>query len=347
MGQKQSRYTHKVDIRSREVVLQYNIEDPEIAVIWDVFRMYDKNKNGFWALNECFAFIKESRETIAAPILESLYTLGCSGNDGALTFDDFLVAFSSYCAFSSEEVLQFMFITLDKNCTGTVSKQQLEEFYEYKASDSQVCVFPPNDLHALKKFRDGKWDTLNFNEFAFLLQTFPQLAFCGYHAQQLFREGLLGTRFWAKWDAERKEIFMLESRGEKSVLKRELGDGRIVTATKPSSFTMREIQEFTIRRQQLKRSKKVVELFETGADGKRTLTGMKDERLIFCPLISTARNTHSVYHAHVDSEIEQRMHARLLLKADPRRLTRSRSNLGRGLSTITDAPRILLEDDDI
>ena len=339
MGQKLSSYTHKVDIRSREVLLQYNIDDPEIAKIWEVFRMHDKNKNGFWSLSECFAFIQESRETIAAPILESLYTLGCSGNDGALSFDDFLVAFTSYCAFSSEEVMQFMFLSLDKNCTGTVSRYQIEEFYAYKASDSEVCVFPPNDLHALKKFRDGRWDNLNFNEYAFLLQTFPQLAFCGYHTQQLLREGLLGTRFWAKWDVERKDIFMLESRGERSIVNRQLADGRTITVTKPSSFTMREVQEFTIRRQQLRRSKKVVEVFESGADGKRTLTGLKDERLMFSPVISTVRNTHSVYHAHVDSELEKRMHGRLLARADPFRLSRSRSRLATALSTVTDAPR--------
>jgi len=332
-------YTHKVDIRSREVLLQYSIEDPEIAVLWDVFKKQDKNRNGFWTLSQCFDLILESKQTIVAPLLESLNRLASSCDDASLTFDDMIVSMCSYCAFSSEEIMQFMFITLDSTCTGSVSRRQLEDFYQYAASDTKVLVFPPNNMHALNEFRGGKWPELNFNEYAFLLQSFPQLAFCGFHLQHLLREGLLGLKFWKKWDAERAGLFRLEGRGEICTVSRELPDGRIVRAIKPSAFTMREIQEFTLRRQQLRRAKKLVDTAENGADGKMTLTGMKDERLIFCPLISVARNPGSVYHAHVESELEEKMHAKLLLRAQPRRLTRFLS------AELGSAPRQLREDD--
>ncbi|KAF4694239.1 hypothetical protein FOZ60_008721 [Perkinsus olseni] len=160
--------------------------------------------NGFWTLAECFILVKEQTNSTVAPLIHSLFYFADRGNDGNLSFDDFIVSFTSFCALSREEVLQFFFIVVDSDRNGYVSKSELKEFFAYRPPGvDSAPVFPLNNKRALGLFRDGHWERLHFDDFAELADTFPNITFPAFHLQELVRKKLLGLQFWENWDDER------------------------------------------------------------------------------------------------------------------------------------------------
>ena len=139
------------DLRSRELLLQFNVDQPELIDVFTTFLKSDLHLNGFWTINECFDVINESKNSVVAPVLQSLFFLASSGNDGQITFEDFCVSFMCFCALSKEELLQFLFMVVDCDRNGSVTKQEMAEFLNYKTADL-VPVFPANNLEALEKF---------------------------------------------------------------------------------------------------------------------------------------------------------------------------------------------------
>ncbi len=116
-----------LDMRSRELLLQYNIDHKELVRLFNVFVKRDLPMNGFWTLNECFELINESRSSVVAPVLLSLFFLS-SSDDGQLAFEDFAVSFMCFCALSKEELLQFLFMVVDFDRNGSVTREEIAEF---------------------------------------------------------------------------------------------------------------------------------------------------------------------------------------------------------------------------
>ncbi|KAF4678186.1 hypothetical protein FOL47_003248 [Perkinsus chesapeaki] len=181
-----------IEHRARQIVSHYHIGAAELEKLWEVFTKIDKDRNGFWTLTECFILVKEQANSTMAPLLHALFYFADRGNDGNLSFDDFLVSFTSFCALSREEVLQFFFIVVDTDRNGYVSKDELMKLFEYRPPGvDSAPVFPLNNKRALRLFRNGDWDRLHFDDFAELSDSFPNLTFPAFHLQELFRKKLL------------------------------------------------------------------------------------------------------------------------------------------------------------
>ncbi|CAK0815997.1 unnamed protein product, partial [Prorocentrum cordatum] len=138
----------------------------------------------------------EPRQSMRAPIIDAVFFMGDSLGQGAIGFQDFLVTFCSFCALSKEEMLQLLFIIVDKDRNGRIDKQELLEYFSYVpdggAGTKSAPIFPVNNKNALDRFRGGKWTSLAFDGLAQLMELFPYIVYPAYHTQELYRSRLLG-----------------------------------------------------------------------------------------------------------------------------------------------------------
>ena len=318
MGQKVS--APDIDPRSREILLQYNIDDRQILELWKKFVKIDVHRNGFWSIAECYSLIGEDRSSVVAPMMEAVFSLACSHNDGELSFENMLVSLSSVCALTREEVLQLLFIVIDRDCSAVLSKRELQSFFNYKTvppgGGALYCVFPSNLQTALALFQNGDWERVNFAEFAHLCDTYPNLSFCAFHLQELLRESLLGKSFWSRYDKERQRVFTLEGEGKVVTASKHLADGRVLSIKKPARITMREILEFVKERLPTRQINKGMVIKQ-----KRTYNAEREEILLRAPLLSVVQNRFSVFHVFFEREIEKRIRGNALDETIPRKST--------------------------
>ena len=279
------------------VMMQYNITPRQMRRLLAMFRSYQSDT---WTIADFTKLLKIYSESIVFPSLEALVKFGSSSRDGKLGFEDFIVAVCSFCALSKEEILQFVYIVIDSNRSGLLDKEELFAFYSVsvrlkRIHNQRQAIHPPNYVAALQRFRDGKWKALSFEEFCLMCDLFPHLAFPTIRLQDLLRRAVLGSRFWKKWDLERRTIFTLESDSKPiNFTGTSLITGELQSVVKPGRVSMMEIFEYTKRNglKEIPSEESVVkQQYEI-----ESITKERDSILIRAPLLNLIRNPNSVYH---------------------------------------------------
>ncbi|KAF4671425.1 hypothetical protein FOZ61_000049 [Perkinsus olseni] len=316
-----------IEHRSKQILSHYRIRKAEMEKLWEVFTTIDRDRNGFWTLAECFILVKEQTNSTVAPLIHSLFYFADRGNDGNLSFDDFIVSFTSFCALSREEVLQFFFIVVDSDRNGYVSKSELKEFFAYRPPGvDSAPVFPLNNKRALGLFRDGHWERLHFDDFAELADTFPNITFPAFHLQELVRKKLLGLQFWENWDDER--VLKMQQDAE-------LASDKTQT-DQPGRATMKDILEYSTRKITENVNPTVKKPTDGEDDGEgstqETVTREKDEAMAKNPLLNLIRNPTCAYHVPYVTEEFRRLQeeARKLEKDKQKRQLLAELNIPEG-----------------
>jgi len=292
MGQKIA--LPKLSRRTLEVVGQYNVRESHLDTLWSTFLRLDTNYNGVWTLHECYELIQEARTSMVGPFIDALFEMACKDNNGQMKFEDYL-AFLSYCALSREEILQFMFLVIDKDRNSKIDKPELKEFFLKTApvKGQTVFYFPANNAKCLDLFHNGKWDNLIFEELAQLVEDFPLVGFAVFHLQFLLRNALLGEGFWNKWDEDRLRAFYMEAESM-SVKQTKVILGETITLSKPGRFTFKELMEYSRRKSYSHKGRKVARTEKLSVKG--SITDERDEAISRTPLLNLIRNPTNNYH---------------------------------------------------
>ena len=199
-----------IDGRGVDIIKQYDITDQKLRKVWKLFVDKDIDRNGFWTSQECYAMVQEPKISMVSPMMDALIRVADRGNDGTLDFNDFCISFTSFCALNREEVLQFLFLVIDVDRNGYVTRDELKDFFEFTGLPKEqegVPVFPVNNMHALDQFQKGSnWDRLYFDEFAQLATSYPYIPFAAFQLQELFRAQIIGKEHWKQWEMERNAV---------------------------------------------------------------------------------------------------------------------------------------------
>lgn len=314
-----------IDEHTATVVAQYNLEASDVAKLFYKFNEYDEHRQGFWTIVEFNKYLRNAPEDLPTPCLESFIGLASSTRDGRMSFTDFLISCTSYCALSREELLQFFYIIMDRDRSGILDKDEI--FGHFSATVKMQAstfgpkgvykqdIYPPNYLEALRQFKNGKWSGLMFEEFCWLCDLFPHVGFPVALLQDKMRERILGASFWHSWDDERLKIFHLEAESKSIQFEtRSILTGQPISITKPGRVSMKEVFEFT-KRNGLKRVQydKVEGVWKSvertnfsrpdwsgDVSGTTSYTKGRDQVLSRAPLLNLIRNPNSVYYVPLD-----------------------------------------------
>lgn len=288
--------------RDFKKVMSYNIDEKHIHKLYRKFNDIDDEQNGYWTTREVYKLAKESRLTMHAPIVDYLLFVADGPGLGAMSFQDFLVAFTSFCALSREEVLQYLFIVIDIDRNGIVSKEELVEFFSYApvGTPDSAPSFPVNNKNALDIFRGGKWEGLEFEGLAKLCEHFPYIAFPAFHIQDQFRRQLLGTKFWEKLDEDRRKA---NSGLDRNRIVRLPGSHQIIQLERPGRTTMKELLEYSRRKTAVRGGRRVEKKKQKGSNISK-ITEARDEVLARTPLLNMIRNPKCQYHVpYIEQEV--------------------------------------------
>eukprot|EP00928_Gymnodinium_smaydae_P062573 TRINITY_DN46409_c0_g1_i1.p1 TRINITY_DN46409_c0_g1~~TRINITY_DN46409_c0_g1_i1.p1 ORF type:complete len:359 (-),score=84.42 TRINITY_DN46409_c0_g1_i1:154-1230(-) len=290
MGHKESKLPPLQD-EDRLLLASYNLESRHLAALFKTFCEVDVNLNGVWTVNEVYTLIREQRLSMRAPIIDRVFFMGDGTGDGVMEFQDFLIAFTSFCALTKEEILQLLFIIMDVDRSGTIEKEELLEFFSYVPPGYDAVkepLFPVNNKNALDKFRGGTWLSLEFDGLAQLCEHFPYISYPAYHVQELFRQKLLGISFWERLERQR----MVASGLRKPTRKIRMPNNDVVYVSAPGRCTMQQFLEFSRRRTKVSNGRRVVADVEATSSANKA----KDEEISRSPLSSMIRNPKCMYH---------------------------------------------------
>jgi hypothetical protein len=233
-----------------------------------------------------------------APIIDAVFFMGDSLGQGAIGFQDFLVTFCSFCALSKEEMLQLLFIIVDKDRNGRIDKHELLEYFSYVPDGGtgikSAPIFPVNNKNALDRFRGGKWTSLAFDGLAQLMELFPYIVYPAYHTQDLYRSRLLGKAFWDRLDAAR----LSPLRHRTTTVRMPGATRQEVEVKMPGRCSMLELLEYSRRKTAVQHGKRVVKTTKTHMVNQKvsSVTKERDEEISRCPLLTMIRNPHCMYY---------------------------------------------------
>jgi len=283
--------------RSFEIVLQYNIREKHLVQLYTLFLRMDTNCNGVWTIEECYNLISETRISVVEPFLNGLFDMADSSGVGQLSFEDFMVSFLCFCSLGKEEVLQFMFMVIDKDHKGYLTRQELITFFSrtVMTSGKAIPLFPQNNVLAVEDFCNKHGPELIFDQLAQISEVYPLTGFGPFHLQFLIRNAILGKSFWNKWDSDRDRIFHMEAETVKAAPEVVHIQQEYITVTKPGRFVFKEILEYGRRKSYCEKGKQVSRteenVIETGS-----VTAMRDENISRTPILNIIRNPKFPYH---------------------------------------------------
>eukprot|EP00929_Paragymnodinium_shiwhaense_P113431 TRINITY_DN81726_c0_g1_i1.p1 TRINITY_DN81726_c0_g1~~TRINITY_DN81726_c0_g1_i1.p1 ORF type:complete len:358 (+),score=72.78 TRINITY_DN81726_c0_g1_i1:60-1133(+) len=295
MGPRLGKRLPPVSETDLRVLLSYNLSESHIYELFNKFVEVDVNLNGFWTVNELYKLISDSRISIRAPIIDRLFFMGDGRGEGSMSFGDFVVSLTSFCALSREEVLQLLFCVVDEDRNGLIEKDELIHFFSFmpKGDVAGECkpVYPVNNKNALDTYRHGKWTALDFDGMAQLCELFPYISYPAYHVQEMIRKKLLGPAFWEKLDMDRMVIHGRTRKFRRVQLPH---SKEKILVTPPGRVTMQEFLEYSRRKTKVQDGKRVAD--DDGEDAGSGLTSERDRAIAMMPLSNMIRNPRCMYY---------------------------------------------------
>eukprot|EP00933_Yihiella_yeosuensis_P071658 TRINITY_DN7988_c2_g1_i1.p1 TRINITY_DN7988_c2_g1~~TRINITY_DN7988_c2_g1_i1.p1 ORF type:complete len:402 (+),score=72.37 TRINITY_DN7988_c2_g1_i1:108-1313(+) len=282
-------------------VLTYNLTEKTINSVYTLFSQVDVDCNGVWTVTEMYRVLQEPRLSVRAPVIDTIFFMGDSHSEGCMSFPDFLVTMTSFCCLSKEEVLQFLFMIIDRDRNGSIDKEELVTFFSYVPAGCEEGepVFPVNNKNALDKFRGGKWTSLQFDGLAQLCEVFPYVAYPCYHVQEMYRSLILGQAFWEKLDRER----VLNHQSDRSKRVRMPGTTKKIEVKVPAQVAMQELLEYSRRNTAVQGGKRVQSQYDSGDASE--LSKERDRQIRRSPILNMIRNPHCMYFVPVEAEKRQ------------------------------------------
>ncbi|CEM28663.1 unnamed protein product [Vitrella brassicaformis CCMP3155] len=230
-----------IDREAEELLLLLNVDRRAQTKVWRLFLRHDKDCNTFLSLIQVFRLLGEQRSSIVHMLLAGLFLFADRNGSDTISFEDFLVSFSCYCALNREELLQFVFMVIDDDRNGYITKKEFDQYVHFTVLHQEqrlaYKVFGRNVHRVPFLFREGKWNRLYFDEFAQMCDEFPYTCFPAFFLQSRIRKVFLGHRHWARVDEERRQALQ-----DKSACQWEAESARFEPLFEGSSFPIRMSQ---------------------------------------------------------------------------------------------------------
>eukprot|EP00347_Sterkiella_histriomuscorum_P006285 403353352 len=186
----------------------------------------DKANIGYVTIGSIFGYLDERNYSIVAPYLERFFDLIDREHIERVNYEEFLPALVSFCLFSKDEMITFVFNMFDRDRDGEISKRDLFRLFTIVIDNIQV--FPVNNMRAVELIQMERGDKMTKNDFVKIVQQLPYTIFPSFRLQSEMRETFGGNRFWRKCkvrldkkEQEKKMMIEREKFFEKSKKKKE------------------------------------------------------------------------------------------------------------------------------
>ncbi len=163
----------------------------DIKGFWDVFRRYDREREGVISMDIFFTDICGEPRTLFG---DAIFDLIDTEDTQTIEFGEFVQGVCTFAMFQIVDVLRFSFFIFDKDKNGYIDKDELELF----VSTLHQGGMGGNVVHALHQIDfngDGKFD---FLEFSALHEKFPTVLYPAFRLQQQMCANVMGNSWWER-----------------------------------------------------------------------------------------------------------------------------------------------------
>eukprot|EP00752_Nemacystus_decipiens_P005390 g4886.t1 len=180
------------DYPTMEADSAVEVSKAQLAKLHVMFENIDVSKSGTVYCSEILSVVDMAQ----SPFTDNLFKLVGVHPDGSLTFSQLCRILMTYCVFSKEEILLFLFRQYDTDNSGAIDEREFRELA--KTVNNASPMFPGNFAKALLDFDTNSDGLIDFDEFRAMDKAFPLLFFPAFRLQDSLQKQFLGSSFWLK-----------------------------------------------------------------------------------------------------------------------------------------------------
>ncbi|CAM9575617.1 unnamed protein product, partial [Hapterophycus canaliculatus] len=169
-----------------------SVSKANLAKLRSIFENIDVGKTGTVYCSEVLSVVGMTQ----SPFTDNLFKLVGVHPDGSLSFCELCRILMTYCVFSKEEILLFLFRQYDTDDSGAIDEREFRELA--KTVNNASPMFPGNFAKALLDFDTNSDGLIDFDEFRVMDKAFPLLFFPAFRLQDSLQKHFLGASFWIK-----------------------------------------------------------------------------------------------------------------------------------------------------
>uniref|UniRef100_A0A7S2S8V8 EF-hand domain-containing protein n=1 Tax=Mucochytrium quahogii TaxID=96639 RepID=A0A7S2S8V8_9STRA len=201
-----------VAANANQAIELLGITSKDIGKLRTKFDEADTDASGEIEIDEFFKMIDERKTSFT----DALFALIDTDQNGTINFDEMMQVLTTYCIFSQEDVLNFVFAYHDRDGTGSLDEK---EFINMCVEVNAEGLFPGNLNRAFRQFDTNDDGMIDFDEFKEINRRFPMLMFPAFRLQDQMQKCTLGSKRWTqilkyKAKRERIEAYMAAHDGE-------------------------------------------------------------------------------------------------------------------------------------
>ena len=186
-----------------EIQEYFQISDINLNKLWIFFKQIDKNKIGFITIYDLYRLLDIKMTSFMAPFLDRFYINISKEFDGKILFEELIPNLISFCLFSPDKIIEFIFNMIDKNNDGFVKKSDIIKLILLKRESESIFI--ENSLKAVEDYTHYKrGDRISLEEFVEMSLKLTFIIFPAMSLQTLLRNKCVGNSFWDKLRVEIK-----------------------------------------------------------------------------------------------------------------------------------------------
>lgn len=182
----------KIDKDLRPICRKLNMSLEEAERLLEKFQDIDRDSSGCISTDEFFAFISME----ATPFARKLFSLIDQNDSGEIDFNEFLVGLWNVCTFDDESLLRFAFNMIDKDSSGYVDKDEVEQCVKDVHGSRYDRRLTAHIKKTLKKYDKNKDGQFSFDEFKSCHKELPLLFMPAFSMKNVMMEEFYGEKFW-------------------------------------------------------------------------------------------------------------------------------------------------------
>jgi len=220
-----------------QIMDYYQLKGPEIYKLFHVFRKMDVEGTGYINLDNLYYLLGEEIGIIS-PYLERFFSLIQKQNPDKANFLEFLPVLATFCLFTKEQIVSFVFSLLDHDNDGYISKKDMLTFASTERFG--LPIFPQNFLISIDSVELERPDKISAQIFTKIEQEILFLIYPAIRLQQSLRREFGGEDMW---ENVYKRLLRVENEEEKKQQQEYFNEELRKKRAKRSALRRQEFEE--------------------------------------------------------------------------------------------------------
>lgn len=165
------------------------LKEAQMRKMYRRFRRIDADNSGSVSLTELLEYMDAGSSPFVRVFVDHV-VFDCADldKDGFLNFGEFMLATTTICCLSKNELLAFLFKVFDSDASGEIERAEFNRLSE--VADHLTT------LHKFEHFDNNDDGAIDFEEFVRINERFPMLFFPAAKIQDAFRRRTFSVAFW-------------------------------------------------------------------------------------------------------------------------------------------------------